>query len=928
VPSITPDGRFIVFRSTDGTLVPNDNNGILDVFVHDRDTDGDGVYDEAGAILTERVNVKVIGVGLEPDDPSSVRNPPSISDDGRYVAFESDDALTGDGNGQTDCFLRDRLLGTTKRISDPPNVVDVFATRPAISGDGRFVVMDSNSALVTPDLNSRTDVFLYDVQNDRHTRVSVSSTGTEATGGNSTGPAISANGRYIAYRSGATNLVPGDTNGLFDIFRYDRITGSTERVSVASDGTQGDGHSGGTTSSINSFIPTVTSVGPWVIFRSVATNLVPGGCTTCLHGPDQFDATADVTGDGDSTDTVLQAVNTTSGALTSLCPSGDVAVSAGAAAFLRPETQGAAPGCPGTSDLNGDGDAFDEVVHLWTGSGTALNLDRAATAVALSPARVAALVSEHGEGGTNLNGDLDPIPDDTVLQVYDRSGGVWAETTEAADAVGVVGSNVVYIQPEASQDAERTGDNDFADRVFGVYDAATNTFPPVVDAQLRMQPAEEFVVGTEVVAFRTVEASLCGTLVTPANCGAPPGCPLAACDLNADGDCCDDVMQAYDLTTQRLVNSGQAVTPCALEACDPRLPYRAFAVTVKFLTRECEQHGNVFAGCSTGGSDLNEDGDARDLVIQILNVRTGALRVVGAIDEDGGVVGDPLSDPLDEFEAGTETFVSFGQCLEPGTIECDTDADCATGFTCLDDIAELVPFHCARPQGLCLDASDCAPGSYCVGRQVVATASDQDDDDIPDVFDNCPLVPNEEQDDEDADEIGDACDLQTCGNDVREFDEACDGPDLGTCATECDECTCVCPDIADPKASIKVKTKKEAGQVTAKFMLPLAGDYTGQPVTIRLEDSNGLIATQNVGPLPPLGSSTTKWMFKSKANGIQKVQLSDKRLKLGAFQVKVKAKRWFASDDATDDAESTILTIRFGAAECYSHEATSKQDDF
>jgi hypothetical protein len=187
--------------------------------------------------------------------------------------------------------------------------------------------------------------------------------------------------------------------------------------------------------------------------------------------------------------------------------------------------------------------------------------------------------------------------------------------------------------------------------------------------------------------------------------------------LNADGDCCDDVLQGYDLTNHVLRNSGQAVTPCALEACDPRLPYRAFAVTVKFLTRECEQGGSMFVGCNTGGTDLNEDGDARDLVIQILNVRTGSLRTVGAIDENAGDIDDPLEDVLDEDEGGTETFVSFGQCIEVLTAECDTDAECPANQFC-----ELtaIPSRCARRHGLCLEAEDCPPSVTCIARQVVA----------------------------------------------------------------------------------------------------------------------------------------------------------------------------------------------------------------
>jgi len=100
----------------------------------------------------------------------------------------------------------------------------------------------------------------------------------------------------------------------------------------------------------------------------------------------------------------------------------------------------------------------------------------------------------------------------------------------------------------------------------------------------------------------------------------------------------------------------------------------------------------------------------------------------------------------------------------------------------------------------------------------------------------------------------------------------------------------------------------------------------GQPLVVRLEDSDGLIVQRYVGPVLPKGASGKKWQFKSKLDGLQKVDIIDKRVSLGAFQVKVKAKRWFTSEQADDDAEGTILVLRFGT-QCWSHEATLKIDD-
>ena len=136
-----------------------------------------------------------------------------------------------------------------------------------ISADGRFVAFDSWATnLVAGDTNELRDVFVHDRQTGTTERVSVASDGTQANGGGGW-PAISADGRFVAFYSGASNLVPGDTNGWEDAFVHDRQTGITERVSVASDGTQGNSWSKS---------PAISADGRIVAFISDATNLVPG----------------------------------------------------------------------------------------------------------------------------------------------------------------------------------------------------------------------------------------------------------------------------------------------------------------------------------------------------------------------------------------------------------------------------------------------------------------------------------------------------------------------------------------------------------------------------------------------------------------------------------------------------------------------------
>src|SRR5262249_50767924 len=155
---------------------------------------------------------------------------------------------------------------------------------PVLSADGRFVAFASDASnLVAGDTNAAADVFVHDrcVSNGSPVagcspsteRVSVASDGTQ---GNfySSGAAISALGRFVAFVSGSTNLVAGDTNGWADVFVHDRLTNTTERVSVASDATQGDGQSGGPEASIS-------GDGRFVVFDSFASNLVPGDTNSC-----------------------------------------------------------------------------------------------------------------------------------------------------------------------------------------------------------------------------------------------------------------------------------------------------------------------------------------------------------------------------------------------------------------------------------------------------------------------------------------------------------------------------------------------------------------------------------------------------------------------------------------------------------------------
>jgi Tol biopolymer transport system component len=153
---------------------------------------------------------------------------PAISADGRFVAFWSnaDNLVVGDTNGASDVFVHDRETGVTERISvdSAGNQGNNDSLEPAISADGRFVAFLSGADnLVSGDTNGNLDIFVHDRETDVTERVSVDSVGNQGNN-HSLEPAISADGRFVAFRSYANNLVPGDTNSTADVFVHDRKT--------------------------------------------------------------------------------------------------------------------------------------------------------------------------------------------------------------------------------------------------------------------------------------------------------------------------------------------------------------------------------------------------------------------------------------------------------------------------------------------------------------------------------------------------------------------------------------------------------------------------------------------------------------------------------------------------------------------------------
>jgi hypothetical protein len=242
--AISANGRFVVFETAASNLVAGDTNGTTDIFCHDRQT-----------ATTTRVS---LGAGGQ--QATSLCQHGSISADGRYVAFHSSDntLVPGDQCVGTDVFVRDRQLGITTLVSAGFTGGQTFNNRlyPRISADGSTVVFDSTADdLVQNDLNGVRDVFAWSRASGAITLVSLTSAGAQGNA-QSLEASVSGTGRYVAFSSAATNFGGGIANsGQFDVFVRDRLTGQTECASMTHTGADADGFAqGGTTTDDGRFV--------------------------------------------------------------------------------------------------------------------------------------------------------------------------------------------------------------------------------------------------------------------------------------------------------------------------------------------------------------------------------------------------------------------------------------------------------------------------------------------------------------------------------------------------------------------------------------------------------------------------------------------------------------------------------------------------
>ncbi|MGB0953640.1 MAG: TolB family protein [Planctomycetota bacterium] len=312
-PSLSANGRYIAFSTLSSSFDSRDQNGLRDIYLHDRkwgwtalkslgpastfadapctepviSADGDFLafttastaFDSADTNGFEDVyfvEYTVFGPQrMSLSTSGALANGPSgeaaVSREGRFVVFMShaDNLVPGDLNQEPDIFLRDRQLNTTTLISRTVAGVpgNQASGAPFLSTDGDWIGFHSDASdLVPGDTNQQRDVFLFHRPTETMTRVSVDSSGGESNGGSSN-PQVSANGRFVAFLSHATNLVGNDQNGHFDVFLHDTLTGQTTRMNRNGAGVEADRHT---------FDLAISSNGAHVGFSSDARNLVPG----------------------------------------------------------------------------------------------------------------------------------------------------------------------------------------------------------------------------------------------------------------------------------------------------------------------------------------------------------------------------------------------------------------------------------------------------------------------------------------------------------------------------------------------------------------------------------------------------------------------------------------------------------------------------
>ncbi|WP_285616528.1 hypothetical protein [Kineosporia sp. NBRC 101677] len=268
-PSITPNGRYVAFQSTATNLLPKtDSLAHSDIFVRD----------------TKTGKTRKVSTGLKGAEANGGSSSPDITPDGRYVVFMSaaSNLVKNDPDPSTlayEVFHKDLKTGKTTRVTTVKRGPNEHGSEyhPAVSADGQVVVFYSNRAdLIKGDTNAVNDVFVWKRATKKITRISVTSTGKQAGAAGapydyyagSRDAQISADGKTVVFRSGASNLVKGDTNDVSDVFTHSLTTHRTTRISVGPNGSQATGgipsvHEGAGE-------PTVSDDGKLVVYSAIS----------------------------------------------------------------------------------------------------------------------------------------------------------------------------------------------------------------------------------------------------------------------------------------------------------------------------------------------------------------------------------------------------------------------------------------------------------------------------------------------------------------------------------------------------------------------------------------------------------------------------------------------------------------------------------
>ncbi len=805
-------GGDVLFESAASNLLSTaDGNGLVDVF------------GRQGAV-NRRFNVDENGFQAIGGDSRYIERR-----EGNQLVFESDatNLVAGDSNGVTDVFCNFYGFSFGGSVNIITLVSAATGGGPANGPSRRptshilpglpfpSVAYESDATnLVTDDDNGVTDVFVADFTffDTFSTRVSVGPGGTQANGP-SRRPYLAADGDafnaavIVGFESDATNLVPGDTNGATDVFVRNLTTGVLERVSVATGGGQADGPSS---------IRRISEDGRYVVFTSDATNLVSndtnGGTDLFVH--DRVTrSTTRVNVDSAGDQSVGDAGNPASVGFQKVADG--IAFASGASDLVANDTNGfvdvflrrADPADPlGAGDLYPDGFLGDSVLQIFDSADPGPPLTLCPTnLVKVKNGRVVYTLAERpgAETGTAAcpTGDLDGNGSDddgqTVLQYWDESLALPVNLGMRVDGVAMSDGWIAAASYTSGGPHLRVhkictpmlscdwitpnfdgylmaGDPAVAGGLVGarveeasgeVEGVDLNGDGDADDSVLQLYDAtKKKVINTDLAATDFVmgerATSACGDVQLTA-LRVREGSQGDA-DLNGDGDTDDRVMAVHDAVSGTTRVIGQAAVPCTFPACDPRTPYRVEGSKITFLTAEADQ----------GGQDLSGEGHTDDVVLQVYDFCGNVVTVIGPVDE-----GSPL-DPTKKVETTTIALVPAGRCDGGGCTP--SGNECVQGEFCELDRCEVGFGTCARHTGVacasdadchrcilrvpgsCREATDCPAGTTCATQLVTAvtTASDGDGDGVPDELDNCPEAPNPTQIDADGDRVGDACDVE------------------------------------------------------------------------------------------------------------------------------------------------------------------------